>query len=99
MSEQTFQRRNQKNFLDIPSAALQVGYTPRHFHRIIEEDHVPVIQIGRKYFIETRALEAWKSTRREERLRGTIHQVGGWIKRNLRSENLQIATEAAEKRE
>jgi hypothetical protein len=80
MSTQVVQRKTQRNFLDIPSAAFQAGYSSRHFRRIIEEDRIPVMQIGRKYFIVTRDLEAWKSTRGEARLEQTIQQLDGWLK-------------------
>jgi hypothetical protein len=76
------QRKTQRNFLDIPSAAFQAGYSSRHFRRIIEEDRIPVMQIGRKYFIVTRDLEAWKLTRGEARLQQTIQQLDGWLKQN-----------------
>ena len=46
MSSSTVQRKTQKQFLDIPSAAFQAGYSSRHFRRIIEEDKIPVMQIG-----------------------------------------------------
>ena len=77
-------RKTQRNFLDIPTAAFQAGYSPRHFRRIIEEDRIPVMQIGRKYFIVTRDLEAWKSTRGEARLDQAIHQLDGWMKQNVK---------------
>ena len=80
MSAQVAQRKTQRNFLDIPNAAYQAGYSPRHFRRIIEEDRIPVMQIGRKFFIVTRDLEAWKSTRGEARLQQDIQQVDGWVK-------------------
>jgi hypothetical protein len=80
MKADAVQRKTQKNFLDIPSAAYQAGYSPRHFRRIIEEDRIPVMQIGRKYFIVTRDLEAWKSTRGEARLTEAIKQLDGWMK-------------------
>ena len=83
MSAHAVQRKTQRNFLDIPSAAFQAGYSPRHFRRIIEEDRIPVMQIGRKFFIVARDLEAWKSTRGEARLDQAIQQVDGWIKQNL----------------
>ena len=85
MSTQAVQRKPQRNFLDIPSAALQAGYSSRHFRRIIEEDRIPVMQIGRKFFIVTRDLEAWKSTRGEARLEQAIQQLDGWIKQNAKS--------------
>ena len=84
MSTQTVQRKTQRNFLDIPSAALLAGYSPRHFRRIIEEDRIPVMQIGRKFFIVSRDLEAWKSTRGEARLEDAIQQLDGWIKQNAK---------------
>ena len=56
------QRGRQKRFWDIPSAALEAGYSSRHFRRIIEEDRIPILQIGRKFFIISRDLEAWKLT-------------------------------------
>ena len=80
MSAPAVQRKTQRNFLDIPSAAFQAGYSPRHFRRIIEEDRIPVMQIGRKYFIVARDLDAWKSTRGEARLDQAIHQLDVWLK-------------------
>ena len=67
MRTDTVERKTPRNFLDIPSAAIQVGYSPRHFRRIIEEDRIPIMQIGRKFFIVTRDLEAWKLTHRDGR--------------------------------
>src|SRR5437588_2268893 len=84
MSAPAVQRKTQRHYLDIPSAAFIAGYSPRHFRRIIEEDRIPVMQIGRKYFIVTRDLEAWKSTRGEARLDQTIQQLDGWLKQNVK---------------
>ena len=80
MSAQLAQRKTRKTFMDIPTAAFQAGYSPRHFRRIIEEDRIPVLQIGRKFFIVTRDFEAWKSTRGEARLQQAIQQLDGWLK-------------------
>ena len=85
MSTQAVQRKTQRNFLDIPSAAFQAGYSPRHFRRIIEEDRIPVMQIGRKFFIVARDLEAWKSTRGEARLDQAIQQLDGWMKQSVKN--------------
>lgn len=63
MSANASQRKMSKNFLDIPTAALEAGYSPRHFRRIIDEDGIPLLQIGRKFFIVARDLEEWKSTK------------------------------------
>ncbi len=85
MSTLGVQRKTQRNYLDIPAAAFQAGYSPRHFRRIIEEDRIPVMQIGRKFFIVTRDLEAWKSTRGEARLEQALQQLDGWIKQNVQA--------------
>ena len=85
MKTVTGQRKVQRNFLDIPSAAYEAGYSSRHFRRIIEEDHIPVMQIGRKYFIVVRDLEAWKSTRGEARFQETIQQLDGWLKQSVQT--------------
>src|ERR1041385_3083277 len=85
MSAQAVQRKTQRNFLDIPTAAFEAGYSPRHFRRIIEEDRIPVLQIGRKFFIVTRYLEAWKTTKGEARLQQAIQQLDGWIKQNAKA--------------
>jgi hypothetical protein len=54
----------QRRFWDIPSAAVQAGYSSRHFRRIIEEDGIPVMRIGRKFFILGRDFEQWRSGQR-----------------------------------
>ncbi len=84
MGANTVQRKAQKNFLDIPTAAHEAGYSPRHFRRIIEEDGIPVLQIGRKFFIITRDFETWKSTKGEARLTQAIQQLDGWLKQSLK---------------
>ena len=80
MNRQAFQRKTQRHLLDIPSAAFQAGYSPRHFRRIIEEDHIPVILIGQKYFITVTDLETWKSTHGEIRLDECLTQLDKWLK-------------------
>ena len=84
MGANTIQRKAQKNFLDIPTAAFQAGYSPRHFRRIIEEDSIPVLQIGRKFFIVSRDFEEWKSTKGEARFTQAIQQLDRWIKQGTR---------------
>src|SRR5207248_10803082 len=83
VSAQDVHGKTQRNFLDIPSAAFEASYSPRHFRRIIEEDRIPIMQIGRKFFIVARDLEEWKSTRGEARLEQAIQQLDGWIKQNV----------------
>ena len=52
-----------KQFLNIPSAACHAGYSTRHFRRIIEEDGIPVMRVGRKLFILNADFLKWSSTR------------------------------------
>ena len=75
MNLQAVQRNTHRRLLDIPSAALHAGYSARHFRRIIEEDHIPVIRIGQKYFVSVADLEAWKSTQGEARLDDCLKQL------------------------
>lgn len=58
------QPAKQRLFLDIQSAAELSGFSLRHFRRIIEEDRIPIVQIGRKYFILGREFENWKNSRK-----------------------------------
>jgi len=59
------ERKPQKRFWDIPSAADHAGYSSRHFRRIIEEQGIPVMRIGRKFFILGRDFENWQLTQRQ----------------------------------
>jgi hypothetical protein len=56
-----------KMFLDVPTAAEMAGFSIRHFRRIIEEDRIPVMQIGRKFFILSRDFNNWESTKRDRK--------------------------------
>lgn len=56
-----------KMFLDIPTAADMAGFSIRHFRRIIEEDRIPIVQIGRKFFILGREFTSWESSRKLKR--------------------------------
>jgi hypothetical protein len=56
-----------KMFLDIPTAAELAGFSIRHFRRIIEEDRIPIVQIGRKFFILGRDFNSWESAKKEKR--------------------------------
>ena len=53
-----------KMFLDIPTAADMAGFSLRHFRRIIEEDRIPIVQIGRKFFILGRDFMTWQAGKR-----------------------------------
>jgi hypothetical protein len=82
MNPQAGQHNTHGQLLDIPSAAFHAGYSARHFRRIIEEDHIPVIRIGQKYFITVADLETWKSTYGEARLDECLKQLDKWLKNN-----------------
>ena len=56
-----------KMFLDIPTAAELAGFSIRHFRRIIEEDQIPIVQIGRKFFILGRDFTTWESGKKTKR--------------------------------
>jgi hypothetical protein len=56
-----------KMFLDIPTAAEMAGFSLRHFRRIIEEDQIPIVQIGRKFFILGRDFSNWQSGKKVKR--------------------------------
>jgi hypothetical protein len=56
-----------KMFLDIPTAAELAGFSIRHFRRIIEEDNIPIVQIGRKFFILGRDFANWEQNKRDRK--------------------------------
>jgi hypothetical protein len=62
--ETTATPQRPKMFMDIPTAAGMAGFSLRHFRRIIEEDGIPICQIGRKFFILGRDFTTWESTRK-----------------------------------
>ena len=53
-----------KTFLEIPNAAHLAGFSVRHFRRIIDDERIQIVQIGRKFFILTRDFQRWQSTRK-----------------------------------
>ncbi len=53
-------------FLDIPNAAELAGFSVRHFRRIIEEERIRIVQIGRKFFILGADFERWQMTNRRK---------------------------------
>lgn len=57
-----------RTFLDVPSAARMAGFSIRHFRRIIEEDEIPIMQIGRKFFIVAANFDAWKTSQGHKRM-------------------------------
>ncbi|PYS54225.1 MAG: hypothetical protein DMG13_09155 [Acidobacteria bacterium] len=83
MSTRIDQGKTKKRFLDMQSAAYLAGFSPRHFRKVIEEDHIPVTHVGNKLFIVAEDLEEWKETKGATRLRQAIQQIDGWTKRTL----------------
>ena len=69
MNSQSTDTKQQKPrmFLDIPAAADMAGFSLRHFRRIIEEDSIPIVQIGRKFFILGRDFSSWESDKKARR--------------------------------
>jgi hypothetical protein len=53
-----------KTFLDIPNAAEMAGFSVRHFRRIIEDERMRIVQIGRKFFILVADFERWQLTKK-----------------------------------
>ena len=53
-------------FLDIPNAADLAGFSVRHFRRIIEDEQIRIVQIGRKFFILGSDFEKWQATNRRK---------------------------------
>jgi hypothetical protein len=53
-------------FLDIPNAAEMAGFSVRHFRRIIEEERIRIVQIGRKFFILGSDFERWQADHRSK---------------------------------
>ena len=49
-----------KTFLNIPNAAELAGFSVRHFRRIIEQERIRIVQIGRKFFILGVDFERWQ---------------------------------------
>jgi hypothetical protein len=67
--------RTPKRLWDIPSAAVQAGYSSLQFRRILEEDGIPVLQIGRKTFILGTVFENWQLTRRQSEPKRVLREV------------------------
>ena len=53
-----------KTFLNIPNAAELAGFSVRHFRRIIEQDRIRIVQIGRKFFILGVDFERWQTAQK-----------------------------------
>ena len=60
----TVENKPKKMFLDIPNAAGLAGFSVRHFRRIIEDESIRIVQIGRKFFIMGTDFERWQSSKK-----------------------------------
>lgn len=55
-----------RTFLDIPNAATMAGFSVRHFRRIIEEERIRILPIGRKFFILNADFQRWQMTNKRQ---------------------------------
>ncbi len=55
-----------RTFLDIPNAAELAGFSVRHFRRIIEDERMRIVQIGRKFFILGTDFERWQTAQKSK---------------------------------
>lgn len=60
----TVENGTRKMFLDIPNAAGLAGFSVRHFRRIIEDERIRIVQIGRKFFIMGTDFERWQASKK-----------------------------------
>ena len=45
----------------------------------MDEDRIPVVRIGRKFFIVSSDFEKWQETRGETRLQQALDQIDKWV--------------------
>ena len=55
-----------RTFLEIPNAAQLAGFSVRHFRRIIDDERIQIVQIGRKFFILNKDFQRWQLTRKRK---------------------------------
>jgi hypothetical protein len=53
-----------KPILEIATAAKMAGFSIRHFRRILQQDRVRVIRIGRKFFITGNDFSDWARSKK-----------------------------------
>ena len=70
-----------KMFLDIPNAAQMAGFSIRNFLRIVKEDRIPIVQIGKKFFILGRDFEAWEQSKQSPKFPADGTKKRKWGKR------------------
>ena len=57
------QSSQDKMFLDLSTAASMAGFSSRHFRRIVEEEKIRTMRVGRKFFVLGSDFNSWNSTR------------------------------------
>ena len=67
MAQQATTETRTRTFMDVPTAARMAGFSIRHFRRIIEQDEIPIMQIGRKFFIVAARFEEWQEGHGQKR--------------------------------
>ena len=53
-----------RTFLAVQTASEIAGFSVRHFERILKEDGVRILWIGRKRYILGKDFERWQSTKK-----------------------------------
>ena len=59
---QTQNTGSNKLFLDLSTASSLAGFSSRHFRRIIEEEKIRTMRVGRKFFVLGADFNNWIST-------------------------------------
>jgi hypothetical protein len=57
------QANGNRLFLDLSTASSLAGFSSRHFRRIIEEEKIRTMRVGRKFFVLGSDFHSWKSAR------------------------------------
>jgi hypothetical protein len=60
------ERTGKRMFLDISNAAQQAGFSVRHFRRILEDERIRIVEIGRKFFILGADFERWQAAKKSQ---------------------------------
>lgn len=67
MTQELLSAPRRTTFLDIQNAAARAGFSERHFRKMIESDKIPIIQIGKKFFILGADFEKWEATKKSKK--------------------------------
>jgi len=62
---------SRRELIDVPALAIEFGVTQRFIRRLVAEDRVPFLKIGKFVRFDPREIENWiDQSRRPERARG-----------------------------